>query len=101
MMKNQEIKLQNLREKVDSRILDAEIFFRNAKLQMKHSRMDPAAVENFHGLLGKAFSQGRPIEVIDGDNDCIDDISLRQVMGWVFNKRKQNNNLFVVSIMGA
>ena len=31
----------------------------------------------------------------------IDNISLRQVMDWVFEKRKCNNDLFVVSIMGA
>ena len=68
---------------------------------MKHQGQEPAVVKKFHGILGKAFSEGRPIEVIDGDNDCIDDISLRHVMEWVFEKRKDNNNLFVVSIMGA
>ena len=36
-MNNKARELANLKDKVDSKILDAEIFFRNAKLQMSHS----------------------------------------------------------------
>ena len=34
---------------------------------------------------------GKPIEVIDGDNDEIDSVSLPEVMKWVQQQRKQNN----------
>mmetsp|Transcript_20305 Transcript_20305/g.27461 ORF Transcript_20305/g.27461 Transcript_20305/m.27461 type:complete len:205 (+) Transcript_20305:1450-2064(+) len=44
---------------------------------------------------------GRPIEIIDGDCDKIDELSLDDIMEWVQSKRNMDSELFVVSIIGA
>ena len=57
---------------------------------MRNGDVDREQFERFHGYLGETFLAGNPIEVIDGDNDTIDDVSLPQVMNWVQDKRKKN-----------
>ena len=50
---------------------------------MRNGDVDREQFERFHRYLGETFLAGNPIEVIDGDNDTIDDVSLPQVMKWV------------------
>ena len=81
--------LEMLREKKNLHVIDAELFFRDAKHRMKaiKNREESKEFKIFHKSLGKTFMTGKPIEVIDGDNDEIDEVSLPEVMRWVQKKR--------------
>ena len=47
--------LDKLRDKIDSRVLDAEIFFRNAKLQVKLAE-NAQNTDKFYQQIGNAFT---------------------------------------------
>ena len=57
---------------------------------MRNEDVDSEQFKIFHRYLGETFLAGNPIEVIDGDNDTIDDVSLPEVMKWVQSQIKKN-----------
>ena len=77
---------------MDKNVIDAELFFRDAKRKIQKSKeSNVAGYKKFHEYLGKTFMEGKPIEVIDGDVDEIDEVSLPEVTSWVQGKRNENS----------
>ena len=68
--------------RIDSLVLDKDLFLREAKILVENG-YDQAQRQQFYEVLAKAFEDGQPHEIIDGDIDEIAHVSLFAIMTWI------------------
>ena len=90
--------MDQVRLNIEEKVLDSDLFLREAKKYIAYK--DRATQEKFIEVLSQAFEDGNALEIIDGDIDCIEISTFTSVINWVQNLQKNNNKLFVVTIMG-
>ena len=61
---------------------------------------DKQTQKDFNDCLAKSFEDGKAMEIIDGDSDCIERCSFTAVMQWVQKLKNNNNKLLIVTILG-
>ena len=83
---------------IEEKVLDSDLFLREAKKYVGTLHRNQRS--QFYKVLSKSFEDGNALEIIDGDMDSIETSTYLAVINWVYEIKKNNNKLLVVTIMG-
>ena len=89
-------KMSKLVLQVESKVLDSDLFQREAKLYANSTGERGDLVD----LMAAEFESGKALEIIDGDTNTIDFETLDMIFRWVYERKSINKSLMVITIMG-